>query len=429
LITSPFTPEQLSQVLIVGNASGEWQPLKRGLSFIFNGTLFDASVVEGSLYQGSLCEGTLVDGAAAESGALASAGPSDAPSYDSADAAIINIANGGFAAADAAFVVQSSRLTQQQCEAFSQQLLTMAKQLAQRLNCWPSSGLTCFALLSQLAPVQVSRMSLLPSLYRDPTMTPEQHLPCVVHNWLGERRIALEIFSQAPANNDEPRHDASQNGTKKHAIHWPELVLEEQRTHTAAHSSTGISSEDSSFANSPFIASAFTNSAFTNSAFTNSAFTNSAFTNSAFTNNALTNSAFLPSDDMQSSPFALLHQIATRAPSSHADVQKSDFQTSGFRTGGYRTKEYQTALNQLAGLSQLDSQQWQGKLNPIELQQALIDVEALFVDQSLQQHPIMRPDNIESHSRYWYLADNTASQYLDAIRQQLALCQQALTLA
>lgn len=410
MITSPFTPEQLSQVLIVGNASGEWQPLKRGLSFIFNGTLFDASVVEGSLYQGSLGEDTLMDGAAAESGALAST----APSYDSAEAAIINIANGGFAAADAAFVVQSSQLTQEQCESFSQQLFTMAKQLAQRLNCWPSSGLTCFALLSQLAPVQVSRMSLLPSLYRDSAMTPEQHLPCVVHNWLGERRIALEIFSQAPANNDAPRHDASQNGTKKHAIHWPELVLEEHRTHTAAHSSTASSSEDSSFANSPFIASAFTNSA---------------FTNNAFTNNALTNSAFLPSDDMQSSPFALLHQIATRAPSSHADVQKSDFRASGFQTGGYRTKEYQTALNQLAGLSQLDSQQWRGKLNPIELQQALIDVEALFVDQSLQQHPIMRPDNIESHSRYWYLADNTASQYLDAIRLQLALCQQALTLA
>jgi hypothetical protein len=394
LITSPFTPEQLSQVLIVGNASGEWQPLKRGLSFIFNGTLFDASVVEGSLYQGSLGEGTLVDGAAAESGALANTGPSAAPSYDSADAAIINIANGGFAAADVAFVVQSSQLTQEQCESFSQQLFTMAKQLAQRLNCWPSSGLTCFALLSQLAPVQVSRMSLLPSLYRDSAMTPEQHLPCVVHNWLGERRIALEIFSQAPANNDAPRHDASLNGTKKHAIHWPELVLEERRTHTAAHSSTGISSEDSSFANSPF-------------------------TNCSFTNSALTNSAFLPSNDMQSSPFALLHQIATRAPSSHADFQTSD----------YRTKEYQTALNQLAGLSQLDSQQWRGKLNPIELQQALMDVEALFVDQSLQQHPIMRPDNIESHSRYWYLADNTASQYLDAIRLQLALCQQALTLA
>ena len=374
MITSPFTPEQLSQVLIVGNASGEWQPLKRGLSFIFNGTLFDASLVEGSLYQGSLGEDTLVDGAAAESGALAST----APSYDSADAAIINIANGGFAAADAAFVVQSSQLTQEQCESFSQQLFTMAKQLAQRLNCWPSSGLTCFALLSQLAPVQVSRMSLLPSLYRDPTMTPEQHLPCVVHNWLGERRIALEIFSQAPANNDKPRHDAGQNGTKKHAIHWPELVLEEQRTHTAAHSAKASSCKDSSFASS------------------------------AFTNNALTNSAFLPSEDMQSSAFALLHLIATRAPKGPG--------------------EYQTALNQLADLSQLDSQQWRGKLNPIALQQALMDVEALFVDQSLQQHPIMRPDNIESHSRYWYLADNTASQYLDAIRLQLALCQQALTL-
>jgi hypothetical protein len=337
LITPPFTTEQLSQVQIVGNALGEWQPLKQGLNFIFNGTEAISQI-------------------GAISGTQAISHKSAVSSVDSATSAIINIANGGYAKSSATFVVQSSKLSLAQCQQLSRQLDAMAQALTLKLDCWPSSGLTCFALLSQHAPVQVSRMSLLPSLSRHRQMSIDEHLPCIVHNWLGERRIALEIMNKSHA---QVFGDTQASTSPQHAVNWPELFLPEQ---------------------------------------------------DAIAGSVLAESTWLSEKPpTQHSAFELLHQLASCAPSN--------------------TRHYHKALTQLADLSQLDSQHWQASLNQQQLQQALIKAEALFVDHSLQLHPKMRHTKAAILPRYWYLADNTASQYLDAIREQLALCQQALILA
>lgn len=331
MISPPFTTEQLSQVLIVGNACGQWQPLAQGLNFIFNGT--EATDLEAN--------GESV--ARSQQCASGAASPQTAP-QKSLKASIINIANGGYAQSDAAFVVQSQCLSQMQCQDFTQQLHKMAQHLSVRLNCWPSSGLTCFALMSQVAPVQVSRMSLLPSLTRSQEMTDAQYLPCVVHNWLGERRIALELMIQA---------------VKHRPIHWPELLLT-PKAPSVTHKPQALHKAQSPTSTTPLTA------------------------------------------------FQSLHELASTAPTS--------------------SSQYQHSLMTFHALSKLNADDWQGALCQGQLQTELVNAEALFVDQSLQQHPCMRPDNAHKLKRHWYLADNSASQYLDSIRQCLALCQQRLTL-
>ncbi|WP_445945686.1 hypothetical protein [Shewanella sp.] len=329
----PFTTEQLRQVQIVGNAGGKWQPLSQGLSFIFNGTEAVSEIENLSQAQAlSQIEATSVKNAASSS-------------------VIINIANGGYAQSDAAFVVQSNQLTQSQCERLTLQLDAMAQSLKCKLNCWPSSGLSCFALLSQHAPVQVSRMSLLPSLARPPQMSIDEHLPCIVHNWLGERRIALEIMTKGHA---KTLMNTQASNSVQHSVNWPELCLPEQDV----------------LAGSILVSEKLSN---------------------------------------QNAAFALLHQLASCAP--------------------LNTRQYHASLKQLADLSQVAISHWQSSLNKQQLQAALIKAEALFIDHSLQQHPKMRHASADTLPRYWYLADNAASQYLDPIREQLALCQQALILS
>jgi hypothetical protein len=279
---------------------------------------------------------------------------STAPTANDPKSAIINIANGGYAKTDVPFVVQSQSLNQHQCQLLTVGLDNVAQSLKIRLNCWPSSGLTCFMLMSQFSPVQVSRMSLLPSLARSPDMTLDDHLPCVVHNWLGERRLALEHIANDKISLELKQiKDIINQGSKaelasenRYNISWPELLL--------SHRQSAVDKYTASM------------------------------------------------------PFTQLHAIANAVPNTRT--------------------QYQLSLQQLNSLSQLNAQQWQGALSPEQLQQALMAVEGLFFDQSLQQHPSMRPDNAHTLMRYWYLSDNPASQYLDAIRQQLALCQQRLSL-
>lgn len=339
MITPLFTTDQLSQILIVGNASGEWQPLEQGLSFIFNGTQVSGIETQAVIKTG------IKAGLTPETFSVA-------PAADYSTSAVINIANGGYAKTDAAFVVQSQNLSNHQCQLLTVGLDNVAKSLQSRLNCWPSSGLTCFMLMSQFAPVQVSRMSLLPSLARSPEMSLDDHLPCVVHNWLGERRLALEHIANDKISSALKQNKNTINqGDKlelasehRYDISWPELLLSHQQS-----------------------------------------------------------AADNPTTSM---PFMQLHAIANQVPNTKT--------------------QYQHSLQQLNSLSQLNAQQWQGSLNPGQLQLALIAAEGLFFDQSLQQHPSMRPDNAHTLVRYWYLSDNSASQYLDVIRQQLALCQQSL---
>ncbi|MEM6232474.1 hypothetical protein AAGS30_20855 [Shewanella sp. VAX-SP4-0CM-7] len=140
------------QVTIIGNASGNWQPATAGTTFIFNGTQWHEKSTQNNL--------------------------------------IVNIANGGFAESKYAFVVQGHP----QSDLLTQALTQVAIKLTPKLGCWPSSGLTTIVLMQQLSQhVQVQRMSLFPSLARPNDLPPEDHLPCMVHNWLGERRIAQTL--------------------------------------------------------------------------------------------------------------------------------------------------------------------------------------------------------------------------------------------
>ncbi|MEM6184440.1 hypothetical protein [Shewanella vaxholmensis] len=140
------------QVTIIGNASGNWQPATAGTTFIFNGTQWHEKSTQNNL--------------------------------------IVNIANGGFAESKYAFVVQGHP----QSDLLTQALTQVAIELTPQLGCWPSSGLTTIVLMQQLSQhVQVQRMSLFPSLARPSDLPLEDHLPCMVHNWLGERRIAQTL--------------------------------------------------------------------------------------------------------------------------------------------------------------------------------------------------------------------------------------------
>ncbi|MGS0681624.1 hypothetical protein ACVBIL_10710 [Shewanella sp. 125m-7] len=158
----------LSKVTIIGNANGEWDIPSTGATFIFNGTRPHHKQ-----------EATL--------------------------STLINISNGPFVGSKRPFVV-SAPFAEKELEALTLQLIEIAESLEKELNCWPSTGLVTTVLMTKLSnQLNVKRMSLLPSLKRKLTMQSDEHLACMVHNWLGERRIALGL------PNDE--------------LNWPELIL------------------------------------------------------------------------------------------------------------------------------------------------------------------------------------------------------------
>ena len=149
------------QATIIGNAPGAWQPAAVGTTFVFNGTQYQQA--QANLAQAELNASQL-----------------------------INIANGGFADSQYAFEVHGH----EQGALLARALTQVATELTPQLGCWPSSGLTTIALMVQLAnTVTVQRMSLLPSLQRTADLATAHHLPCLVHNWLGERRLAKALFS------------------------------------------------------------------------------------------------------------------------------------------------------------------------------------------------------------------------------------------
>lgn len=146
----------LSKVTIIGNANGKLDIPSSGATFIFNGTKPDNN----------------------QSGKAET---------------LINISNGPFAGSTCPFVISGS-LDEHDSESLTLQLIEIAESLEKELNCWPSTGLVTIVLMSRLSTlIEVKRMSLLPSLKREMEMLIEEHLPCMVHNWLGERRIALAI--------------------------------------------------------------------------------------------------------------------------------------------------------------------------------------------------------------------------------------------
>ncbi|WP_144207979.1 hypothetical protein [Shewanella donghaensis] len=252
---------KIDKITIIGNASGSWQAADDGYSIIFNGTVSD-------------------------------------------NKNIINICNGPYAGSEEDFVV-----TGDHSEWLAIALSVTARLLEVKLHCWPSSGLVSFVLFNQLnCQLALQRMSLLPSLKRSHDMPSNQHLPCVVHNWLGERRIALATINTS--------------------TQWPELYLSEQ------HSSP--------------------------------------------VNNSL------PVND---DPFALLTQVVEQ------------------------NTQHQVGQEQLNALANTPLSTW--SVNATE--QKLLTAELVFFNQ--------QPD---TETSFWYLSNNTASQYLDPIRTALALCRQQL---
>jgi len=172
---------RFERVTIIGNAPGAWQPAALGATFIFNGTQYQQ----------------------------AQANLERAQTHASQ---LFNIANGGFADSQYAFVVHGH----EQGPLLARALTQVATELTPLLGCWPSSGLTTIALMVRLAnTVTVQRMSLLPSLQRPEELAIARPLPCMVHNWLGERRLAKALFS--------------------HRLAWDEFTLlpvEVQTSHT-----------------------------------------------------------------------------------------------------------------------------------------------------------------------------------------------------
>jgi len=161
--SSPILSEYFQQVTVIGNASGDWQPAQIGHTFIFNGTQHEADKV-------------------------------------------INICNGPYAGSHYAFVVSNSPDNDQLVSLLTE----VGETLEVQLTCWPSSGLVTILLMSLMAQqVNVQRMSLLPSLARPDDMPANEYLPCMVHNWLGERRIALGLQLTS------------------HNIQWPALFLDD----------------------------------------------------------------------------------------------------------------------------------------------------------------------------------------------------------
>jgi len=149
----------LEQATIIGNADGEWLPSSEGATITFNATVHTDT---------------------------------------------INICNGPYAGVSEAFKVERSTND----KAFVEILTTVAQSLVNRIDCWPSSGLTTAVTLAMISKqVSLMRMSLLPSLQRTEQMSAADTLPCMVHNWLGERRVAMGIALSHPH------------------LYWPELYI------------------------------------------------------------------------------------------------------------------------------------------------------------------------------------------------------------
>ena len=173
------------KVTIIGNANGDWQAATQGFTIIFNGTFATGDK-------------------------------------------IINICNGPYAGSKEDFVVTGLHQAW-----LANQLSLIANELEEQLSCWPSSGLVSFVLFSRIgSELSLSRMSLLPSLNRGLDLLDSEHLPCVVHNWLGERRIALKLHS----------NDNNGNGIQ---AHWPELhLLSTNAKSTSNNNDMDIASQD-----------------------------------------------------------------------------------------------------------------------------------------------------------------------------------------
>lgn len=87
----------------------------------------------------------------------------------------------------------------------------VASALKPAIGCEPSTGLVVLYWTLEIADhVSAHRMPLRPSLVRTEAMSNRSPLACAFHNWLGERRLALEM----------------RRGLEARRLEWPSLELE-----------------------------------------------------------------------------------------------------------------------------------------------------------------------------------------------------------
>tara|TARA_R110000868_G_scaffold96949_1_gene266636 strand:- start:5504 stop:6316 length:813 start_codon:yes stop_codon:yes gene_type:complete len=90
--------------------------------------------------------------------------------------------------------VESLCLTTSTQLALQQKLRATSEELTLHLGCLPSSGLAAVACFSDFVKMtQVDCLPLIPSFARPANMNSRKPQACAFHNWLGERRLAMEL--------------------------------------------------------------------------------------------------------------------------------------------------------------------------------------------------------------------------------------------
>lgn len=178
-----------AQVLLIGNGSGEIPAIQEGLTIRFNGQASvnphrTLTVYNGKLAQAYLC-------AAVTHGDISRVTLTDCHTNKSHSTLELQV-NGKIQPIERHFAVHSDGACLEE-RAMLNHLSAIAIKQEQLLGAWPSSGFAVLGCLIALAvPLKVCRMNLLPSLKRESTLSPRMPLPAVFHNWLGERRLAIE---------------------------------------------------------------------------------------------------------------------------------------------------------------------------------------------------------------------------------------------
>jgi hypothetical protein len=113
---------------------------------------------------------------------------------------VVNRKEARLSADDRPFVVTGECFPAGWCRQFEASLVAAAAELEALLGCLPSTGLaTVYALSDMEVPIALYRMPLRPSLLRMPNMSARKPLAAAFHNWLGERRLALQWWNDLPS--------------------------------------------------------------------------------------------------------------------------------------------------------------------------------------------------------------------------------------
>lgn len=141
-----------------------------------------------------------------------------------ASSADLAITNSKLAGIKAGVLVQGEVPSRLFCE----KLEVYGKELEILLGCKPSIGLLTLKTMLELGvTINVSRMTLLPSLERPLDYNKRKALPAAYHNWLGERRLAsgwIDKLSWPGFEMKLARHDKVNDATiTRHCFKLPSL--------------------------------------------------------------------------------------------------------------------------------------------------------------------------------------------------------------